>query len=159
VPDVVGQSQAGAEAALTNAGLVTGTVTHRVSSTQSPNTVISQSPAGGSSVQSGDKVELVIAEASNEVAVPDVVGKSVALASAQLGEVGLKPKAVSTNTAEPSQVGIVLQQSPTAGAHAKKGATITIGVGVLGTPTTTNPTTTTTPTTTPTTSTPPAAAG
>jgi eukaryotic-like serine/threonine-protein kinase len=156
VPDVVGQSQAAAEAALSNAGLATGAVTQRVTSSQSPGTVVSQSPASGTSVRAGEKVELVVAEASKEVSVPDVVGKSEALAAAQLGEVGLKPTTSSVSTSEPSQVGIVLRQSPAPGAHTKKGATVTIGVGVLGTPTTTT-TTPTTPTTTPTTPTPPAA--
>jgi beta-lactam-binding protein with PASTA domain len=61
---------------------------------------------------------------------------------------------VSATTPDPAQVGVVLKQSPAAGARVRKGATVTITVGVLGsqttptTPTTTTPTTPTTPTTT-----------
>ena len=66
-------------------------------------------------------------------------------------------------TIEPSQVGVVLKQSPAAGAQAAKGATVTITVGVLGgatTPTTPTTTTPTTPATTgPTGAAPAAAAG
>jgi serine/threonine-protein kinase len=147
VPDVLGQSRSAAEASLTNAGLTTGTVTQRVS-TQPAGTVLSQSPSAGTALHSGDSVNLVVAQASTEVAVPNVVGKNEALAAAALGEAGLRPKASSTPTVEPSQVGIVLTQTPAAGAKVKKGATVTIGVGVQGTPTTpTAPTTPATPTT------------
>jgi hypothetical protein len=52
----------------------------------------------------------------------------------------------------------VLEQTPAAGKQARKGATVTITVGVLG-PQTTPTTTTTTPTTTTTTTPPPAPAG
>jgi serine/threonine-protein kinase len=148
VPDVVGQSQAAAEATLSNAGLSVGTVTQGSSTTQAAGTVLSQTPAHGSTAHTGDKVDLVVAQASNEVAVPNVVGKSEALASAKLGEVGLTPKPVSTTTTEPARVGMVLGQSPAAGTRSRKGSTVTIKIGVLGTPTTPTTPTTTTPTTT-----------
>jgi serine/threonine-protein kinase len=147
VPDVTGQPLAGAEATLTNAGLAVGTVTKQTSTTQSPGIVLAQSPSTGTLLHTGEKVELTVAQAPTEVAVPTVVGKSEALAAAALGEAGLKPKTVSATTTEPAQVGVVLTQAPAAGAHARKGATVTIGVGVLGTPTTPTTTTPTTPTT------------
>ncbi len=150
VPDVVGQSLSEAEATLTNAGLSVGPVTKSTSATQAPGSVLSESPASGSSVQSGDRVNLTVAQASSEVAVPNVVGKGEALAAAALGEAGLKPVVVSRTTTDPAQVGVVLAQSPAARAHVRKGATVTIGVGVLGQTTTpTTPTTPTAPATTP----------
>jgi serine/threonine-protein kinase len=158
VPDMTGELLAAAEATLSNAGLALGTVTPRVSSTEPPETVLSQSPAKGTSVHTGGKVDLTVAQAPKEVAVPDVVGQSEALAAAALGQAGFTPKAVSATTTEPAQVGVVLRQSPAAGANARKGATVTIAVGVLGSQTTPT-TTTTTPTTTTTTTPPPAAAG
>jgi serine/threonine-protein kinase len=157
VPDVVGQSLPAAEATLTNAGLAVGTVTKKVSSTQAPGTVLSQSPSTGASAHVGDKVNLTVAQASNEAAVPNVVGKSEALAAAALGEAGFKPKTAPAPTTEPAQVGVVLKQSPAAGARARKGSSVTLSVGVLSTPTT--PTTPTTPPATTTTTTPPPAAG
>ncbi len=147
VPDVTGQLLAAAEATLTNAGLTIGTITQKTS-TEPAGTVLSQSPATGSSVHAGDTINLTVAQASKEVAVPNIIGKSEALAGAALGEASLKPQTVSQTTTEQSQVGVVLRQSPAAGTKVAKGSTVTIAVGVLGTPTTpTTPTTSTTPTT------------
>jgi serine/threonine-protein kinase len=148
VPDLVGESQTAAEAALTSAGLEVGTVSSRVSG-QSPGSVLAQSPRGGASLPSGSKVNLTVAQAPSEVVVPSVVGEDEARAAAALGAAGLTPKIVTARTSEPSQVGVVLKQRPSGGAHARKGATVTLTVGTPGTPTTTTPTTptTTTPTT------------
>jgi serine/threonine-protein kinase len=148
VPDVTGQSQAAAEAALSTAGLTVGAITPQVSASQSPETVLSQSPTAAASLPAGGKVNLVVAQAPKEVAVPNVVGQSEAQAAAALGSAGFTPKTASVTTTEPAQVGIVLRQSPAAGHRVAKGATVTISIGAAA------PTTPTTPTTTPTTTTP-----
>ncbi len=153
VPDVSGQSLTAAEATLTNAELAVGTVTQLESSTQSPGTVLSQSPGAGSSVHAAEKINLTVAQAPKEVAVPSVKGVAVAAAEHALTRAGFKPKAVHRTTTEPAQKGVVLEQSPAGGSHARKGATVTIEVGELA-PQTTPTTTTTTPATTPTTTTP-----
>jgi serine/threonine-protein kinase len=170
VPSVTGQAQAAAEAALTTAGLSVGTVTQQTSEEKTAGTVLSQSPGAGSSLRAGGSVNLVVAQAPSEVAVPGVVGQGEAQAAAELGRAGFTPKTASVTTAEPTLVGVVLKQSPGAGQRASRGATVTITVGTLGTPTSrTTPTTTqkkptptttaptTTPTTTPATPTPPPA--
>ena len=149
VPDVTGQSLSAAEATLTNASLEVGTVTKRSSASASPGTVLSQSPATGTSVKAESKVDLVVAQAPKEVAVPDVLGESQTLALVALGQAGFKPKTTSEQTSEASKVGMVLHQSPAAGAKAPKGSAVTIAIGVLGAETT--PTTPTAPTTTTTT--------
>jgi beta-lactam-binding protein with PASTA domain/predicted Ser/Thr protein kinase len=160
VPDVVGQSQTAAEATLTNAKLDVGAITQQVSSTQAPGTVISQSPTTGASAHEGDKVNLTVAQAPKEVAVPDVRGAAVAAAESALTHAGLTPRAVPRTTTEPSQKGVVLGQSPAGGTKARKGTTVTIEVGELAPQTTSTPTTTTTtPTTTTTTTPPPATPG
>ncbi len=151
VPDTVGETRAAAEAALETAELGVGTVTQQVSATQTPETVLSQSPAAGSMLRFGGKVNLVVAKAPKDVSVPAVVGQNETEAAAALGRAGFSPKAVTEPTTESSQVGVVLKQSPAAGASAPKGATVTITVGVLSgatTPTTPTTTTPTTPTTT-----------
>jgi eukaryotic-like serine/threonine-protein kinase len=162
VPDVSGDSQSGASAALAAVGLAVGTVTQQVSSAQAPGNVISQSPAAGASVGTGAKVDLTIAKASDEVAVPKVVGESETQAAAALGGAGFAPTVVTSTTTEESKVGVVLKQSPSAGHQVRKGSTVTLTVGAKATETTpTTPTTTTPPTTTTTTTpaaTPPAAA-
>ncbi len=153
VPDVVGSTLEAAEATLTNAELAVGTVTKRVSSTQPAGTVLAQSPSTGTPVHAGEKVNLTIAKAPREVEVPNVVGAAEAAAAAALKHAGFTSRSEPRATSEQSQVGVVLEQSPAGGAHARKGATVTIVVGKLGTATTT-PTTTTGTTTT--TTTPPA---
>ena len=149
VPDVTGQTLQAAEATLSNAELAVGTVTKRPSATQSPGTVLSQSPAAGSPLHAGEKVDLVTAQAPKEPTVPNVVGAAEAAAKAALRHAGFKVKAAQHPTAEASQVGMVLEQSPAGGAHARKGATVTIVVGAAQPQTTSTPTTTTTTTTTP----------
>ncbi len=147
VPDTVGQSRAGAEAALVTAELAVGAITQQVSATQTPETVLSQSPVAGSMLRVGGNVNLVVAKAPKDVAVPAVVGQNETEAAAALGRAGFTPKSVTAPTLEPSQVGVVLKQTPAAGAQAPKGATVTITVGVLGGATTPTTPTTTTPTT------------
>jgi beta-lactam-binding protein with PASTA domain/predicted Ser/Thr protein kinase len=154
VPDVTGQSLEAAEATLTNSELELGTVTKKVSSTQTAGTVLAQSPATGTSLHAGDKVNLTVAQAPKEVEVPNVRGATSAEATASLKHAGFKVESQPHTTTEQSQVGLVLEQSPAGGARARKGTTVTISVGVLATsttPPTTTPATppTTTPTTTP----------
>ena len=157
VPDVLGESQTAAEAAITSAGLEVGTIESRTSS-QTAGSVIAQSPRGGASLPSSSKVNLTIARATSEVTVPNVVGQGEATAAAALGAAGLTPKIASQPTSEPSQVGVVLRQSPSGGHQAHKGAAVRLTVGTQGTTTTTPTTTPTTTTTTTTGATPPPAA-
>ncbi len=161
VPDVTGQTQKAAEANLTSAALAVGAITLQVSASQPPETVLSQSPAAPATLPEGGKVNLVVAQAPKEAAVPGVVGRSEVAATTALEKVGFTAKTITEPTSEPARVGHVLKQNPSAGAHARKGATVTIWIGMAAETTPTTPTTTTTtPTTptTPTTTTPPAAA-
>jgi beta-lactam-binding protein with PASTA domain len=154
VPDVTGQSLEAAEATLTNAELAVGTVSKRVSSTQTAGTVLAQSPATGTSVHTGGKVNLTVAKAPKELEIPDVVGAAEAAATTALEHAGFKVHAETHSTTEQSQVGVVVEQNPPAASKVRKGTTVTISVGQLAPPTTT--TTTTQTTTTSTTATPPA---
>jgi eukaryotic-like serine/threonine-protein kinase len=160
VPEVVGESQKGAEGSLANAGLTVGPITTVSSTSQSPGTVVSQSPSSGASVPAGSPVSLTVAQAPTEVPVPSVVGNNEAQAAATLGGAGFVPKTATATTTYPAKVGVVLKQSPGPGQRARKGATVTLTIGTLGPKTTettpTNTTTTPTPTTTtPTTPAPP----
>jgi eukaryotic-like serine/threonine-protein kinase len=157
VPDVTGQTLEAAEATLANDELGVGTVTKQVSAKQAPGTVLAQTPNTSSSVAAGTKVNLTVAQAPKEVEVPSVVGATEVAAEAALAHAGFKSAVQTRPTSEQAQVGIVLEQTPAAATRARKGATVTLVVGMLSstTTTTTTPTTTTTTTTTP----PPAAPG
>jgi beta-lactam-binding protein with PASTA domain len=161
VPDLSGDSRSGAEAALSAVGLAVGTITEQVSAGAAAGSVLAQSPKAGSSVETGSKVNLTVAKASSDVAVPKVLGQSETQAAAALGGAGFTPRVVNAPVSEQARVGVVLKQSPSAGTTARKGSTVTLTVGVLETPTTPTTPTPTTPTTTTTTTTPtpPAAAG
>jgi hypothetical protein len=60
VPDVLGQTRAGAEAAITGVGLGVGTVTTANSDIVPAGDVISQDPVGGTEVPAGSTVDLVV---------------------------------------------------------------------------------------------------
>jgi eukaryotic-like serine/threonine-protein kinase len=147
VPDVTGETQGDAAAALSGVGLKQGTVTQQVSASKDPGTVLSQSPPAGSSLASGKPVNLVVAKAPRDVQVPSLVGQAEADAAAALGSVGFVPQVVSKPVSDPAQDGMVLRQRPSAGHLAPRGSTVTITVGALAQPTTPTTTTLTTPTT------------
>ncbi len=160
VPEVVGQSETEARGSLRAAGLHVGTVSKREEAGQTAGTVLSQLPSAGSAVRSGEAVSLVVAKASQEVAVPRVVGKKQERAEGELIGAGFVVKSSTRTVSSVAEVGLVLQQTPAGGTKAKRGATIKLTVGELAAQTTPSTTTTTTPTTTTTTTsqTPPAAA-
>jgi eukaryotic-like serine/threonine-protein kinase len=152
VPNVVNQQLADAEAALQAAHLAFTTTT--IPSSAPANTVLSQSPAGGTKAAPGSNVILTIPQVQQTAAVPNVVGQSPASAGAALGAANFSVNSITTTTCDPAQNGNVVSQSPTAGTQAPKNSTVTITVCNATTttsPPTTAPTTTTTtapPTTT-----------
>jgi eukaryotic-like serine/threonine-protein kinase len=143
VPNLLGEPRSVAEAALIKVKLSVGTIAYRETSKQPPGTVLAQSPAAGESLPSEGAVDLTVARAPKEVTVPDVEGAAQAAATAALEHAGFKVQTVSGATTEKSQDGVVLAQSPAAGSRARRGATVTITIGVFA------------PQTTPTTPTPP----
>ena len=151
VPDVLGQSRTAAEATLTNAKLTVGAVTQSHERTVAWNRARTVARGGllAGRRRKGEPDRRAGSQGSSR---PGSEGAAKAAAARQLERAGFKVKKVVRTTTEPSQKGVVLEQSPAAGTHARKGATVTIEVGELA------PTTTTTPTT-PATPTPPAASG
>jgi beta-lactam-binding protein with PASTA domain/predicted Ser/Thr protein kinase len=140
VPNVTGLSRAGAASALAAAGLTVGSVAERGTTVQPQGTVISQLPVAGASLAPGGAVNLVIAQSPTQVAVPNVIGKSETAAAAALGAAGLTPTSTTQTVTNPSENGIVLEQTPAAGRKLKRGATVALVVGALaqGQPTTTS---------------------
>jgi beta-lactam-binding protein with PASTA domain len=154
VPDVTNEDAGQAKATLQSRGFNVAT-TSQVSTTATPNTVLSQNPAGGKSAASGSTVTLVVAKAPPTVAVPTVTGKTTGAAEAALGAAGFPATVQQQTVTNQSQNGIVLSQNPAASSQAKKGANVTIVVGQYVAPTPTTTTSNTNPTTpTGTTSTP-----
>jgi eukaryotic-like serine/threonine-protein kinase len=135
VPNVTGEDQAGASAALSSAGLKAA-VQKREEAEPAAGTVISQTPAAGTQVKPGSTVTIVVAQAPAKTPVPDVVGQSEVQAISTLKAAGFEASPVTRTVSEESKVGTVLQQSPAAGHKLAKGQTVTIAIGKLGQQTT-----------------------
>jgi beta-lactam-binding protein with PASTA domain/predicted Ser/Thr protein kinase len=150
VPDVTSETLSQAKAGLeAPPGQFTVLATSKVSSTATAGTVISQSPAGGTSLAPGSTVTLVVAKAPPTPTVPSVVGETRGKAEAMLGSSGYPATVQLQDVTNPAQNKVVLSQSPAAGTQAAKNTQVTIVVGhyVSSTPTTTTSTPSTTTTT------------
>lgn len=137
VPDVVGSSQDAARQALTGAGF-TVTATEREDAKAEPGTVLSQSPAAGAQADKGSAVTIVVAKRPAQVAVPNVVGEDEATAIATLTGAGFKISQQPVSVDDEAQDGTVVQQDPSGG-KARRGSTVTIGVGSFTPPPETPP--------------------
>jgi len=154
VPSVVGKSEQDAVQALSQAGFNTGKITTDSSSTQPAGTVLQQSPAGGSQAKPGTSVDLTVS--AGAVKVPSVVGQSVTAAISSLSQAGLTYTTVTVN--QPGvPPGVVVSQTPAAGATVPPQTQVTLSVTGSGTPSPSPTPSSPTPTgsTTPTPSSPP----
>ena len=126
VPDVKGKSQANAEKALKDAGLVPVIGTPKETTEVASGTVVSQSVEAGTSVAKNSKVTITVAAAPGTVQVPDVIGLTETAAKATLEKAGLQ---VSSSTEYSSKSkGTVIGQSVNAGHNVEKGTTVGITV-------------------------------
>ena len=131
VPDVVGQSEDEARDTLRDAGLRVGEVTERESTDKEPGTVLEQDPADGGKVDRDSAVDLVVASAPPDVAVPNVVDMPEDEARQQLEDAGFEVRVRDQPATSPDQEGVVLDQAPDAGTERPEGSTIRISVGRL----------------------------
>jgi eukaryotic-like serine/threonine-protein kinase len=128
VPDVTGKSFDEAQSTLQAAGFKV-TRTDKETTTKDPDVVLSQNPKGGTQVDSGTTVALTVAKAPSQVAVPDVTGEDASAAITTLSKQGFVIDQRSRDVDSPEGDGVVIEQSPAAGAKVKKGGKVTIVVG------------------------------
>jgi beta-lactam-binding protein with PASTA domain len=129
VPDVVGQTEAEATSAITDAGLVAGS-SEEPSDDADLGTVISQNPAAGTEAADGSTVNIVVStgpEPPALVPVPDVVGEDVTEATETLEAEGF---VVEGAEEESDTVGadIVIGSNPSAGTEVAEGTTVVLTV-------------------------------
>ncbi len=146
VPYVAGESVSAASNALGQAGLCVSGQTTQSSGVYSTGYVINTSPPGGTQVDKGTCVELIVSSGPSEVPVQNVVGDTLSAAESALRAQGFVVAIVYHQTLNPSEWGIVISQSPTGGTPAAPSSTVTITVGEN--PTSTSTTSTTSPTST-----------
>jgi eukaryotic-like serine/threonine-protein kinase len=137
LPDVTGQTQEDAVAALKEKGLYA--VFQEKASTEPKGTVIGQSPVAGQKIGQGSNVTLFVSNGKVKD-VPDVTGLSQVDAETQIAAAGFKPTVRQRPTDQEGEDGTVLSQSPGGGAKRTEGSTVTLTVGKLITPTTPAPT-------------------
>jgi serine/threonine protein kinase len=127
IPNVVGQSETDASAALTAKGFqVTKTTSY--SSSVAEGYVISQTPNGDTQGKEGDTITLEISLGSEKITVPDV---STSYKSEEQAKELLSQFNVSTATKySDTDAGIVIGQSLAPGTQADPGASITITVSL-----------------------------
>ena len=127
VPNVVGQSKDSATSALQSRGFSVD-VTEQESTSSQPETVLSQSPTGGTSAGDGSTVTITVAKAPPEANVPDVTGQSRGSATDQLRNAGFKVTVDEQPVQDQSEDGLVVAQDP-GGGRAAQGSTVNITIG------------------------------
>jgi beta-lactam-binding protein with PASTA domain len=124
VPNVVGQTQAGAGAALTAAGLTVGTVTQQCDNTVAAGLVISQNPLAGSPAPPGSPVDFVTSTGPCPVNVPNVVGLTQTAAGTNITGANLTVGTVTQQCDNTVAAGLVISQNPLAGSPAPPGSPV-----------------------------------
>jgi serine/threonine-protein kinase len=125
VPNVVGQQEPIAAAALQNAGFTP--VPTQVADPEGQGTVISQSPAGGVKASKGALVQLTVSAGPGTRSVPDVTGRGVGAATRELVRDGFN--VIRTNVqSQTVPRDHVIATSPGAFTQAQPGQTITLEV-------------------------------
>ena len=126
IPDLIGQTQADATAALKQVGLAV-LITKQASADIPAGQVIAMRPNAGGKVPTGTTIELQISAGPNLVTVPSVQGAGVGDATAQIEALGLVVTTVE-DTSSSVAVGNVISQAPSAGVEVKPGSTVTLTV-------------------------------
>lgn len=127
VPNVVGQTEANARAALEAANLKVGTVSEAASDTIPAGSVISQSLSQNTSVAKNTTINLVLSSGPNKVKVTDVIGHEVTRATGELQGDGFQVTVKEIYT-DAMREGLVVSTSPERGTYVAPGSTVTITV-------------------------------
>jgi serine/threonine-protein kinase len=145
VPNVVGDSEADATAALQSAGFTVGQ-SQQQDSDQPQGTVIGTNPSVGTLLDRGSSVSLIVSKGPQVAPVPDVSGFGAADATKILRNAGFKVQVDRIDVTDQTQYGIVVDQTPAAAEQAPLNTVVTITVGHYVAPPPATTTTTTTPT-------------
>jgi eukaryotic-like serine/threonine-protein kinase len=132
VPDVLQQTRQSAESELRSAGFVAEAVP--VDSDSPQGLVVAQDPDPGTERPKGETVQISVSNGPQTATVPDVLDQDQASAESELQAAGFKVRVVKQDTADPTQDGVVMDQSPAPGLEAQPGSRVTIVVGRFSEP-------------------------
>ncbi len=140
VPNLLNLSLDEARSILLSAGLTLGDIDFEVSPVVPADTVLSQDPMPGTTVEAGSAVSIVISAGTDAIEMPNVVGRSEADALFQLGQAGFQADQVVVQEQPDAEVleGFVIATVPEAGQMVASTSTITIivssGIGPIEVP-------------------------
>jgi beta-lactam-binding protein with PASTA domain len=129
VPNVVGMTQADANATITGAGLAVGNIIKQYSNTVAAGRVISENPAAGTQVLPGSSVDMVVS--LGKPVVPDITGMTQAAASAAITAVdNLVVGTVSQSYSDSVTAGLVISQSPAGSTAVNTGSAVDLVISL-----------------------------
>ena len=127
VPDIIGLSLNEARNRLVQAGLTTGTVREEEHPDSPPGTVLRQTPAGGSRLEKGAAVDLVVTQTrqQEDVEVPNLRGLTLDEAGSRLAELGLQiGKTYAEEPTAGTVPGTIIDQNPPPGTVVEPGSSV-----------------------------------
>lgn len=125
VPDVRGLTIEEATEKIETTGLKVGDRIEEASSEMEPGKVLRTDPSANTSRREGSEIDLIIAVAEVEM-VPDVTGKDLATAQAELEAVGFVLGEVKEETSSSIEKGLVISTDPSARSNKAKGSKINL---------------------------------
>ena len=128
VPNVVGQTQVAACAAILEAGFKVGVATSCHSAIIAPGTVVSQTPEPGTAAVPGSEVSLMVSDGPPPVAAPGVEGWTQAAATKAIVDAGLAVGVVTQAYSSTVEAGRVVVQRPAAGILVPFGSAVSLTV-------------------------------
>ncbi|MET9857032.1 Stk1 family PASTA domain-containing Ser/Thr kinase [Streptomyces sp. NPDC006450] len=115
VPNLLGKTEAEAKSQLTAAGLGVKRVDRKFSAAFDKGTVMNTDPAGGKRIRGNGAVTLTISRGPEVAVVPDLKGKPLEAAKAELTSAGLTPGAVTQAFSQDVAQGSVISTDPAGG--------------------------------------------
>ncbi|MEG0016678.1 MAG: Stk1 family PASTA domain-containing Ser/Thr kinase [Gordonibacter sp.] len=135
VPDVTSKTVEEATALLEKSGFQVGNIQKVPDAKIAADKIISQDPKAGDKREKGSKVNLTVSTGVEQIAVPDLVGKTTDEAKQLLKEKGLVPSIIEGQHSDTVAKGSVISSNPAAGTKVNKGDTVELvpSVGSEGT--------------------------
>lgn len=115
VPNLLGKTEAEAKSQLSAAGLGVKRIDRKFSAAFDKGTVMNTDPAGGKRIRGNGAVTLTISRGPEVVMVPDLKGKPLEAAKAELTSAGLTPGAVTQAFSQDVAQGSVISTDPVGG--------------------------------------------
>ena len=125
VPDVTGQTLDQAKTAIQSAGFKVGNVTQSYSESVESGKVISQDPTAKTKKAKGSTINLTVSQGTQEIEVPDLVGKTADVAKKLLQANGLKYKAGTAEYSDSVDKDRIARQDVAAGSKVAKDTVVT----------------------------------